>query len=65
MKFIAQKCYIIFTEMGGIPFFYTLKDHILQYVGTNPYVGVTLCKYSPFDAHVGNITKKGSRMIVS
>ena len=63
MKFNAKKCYIISTEKGGIPFFYTLNDHILQYVGTNPYLGVTLSEDLTFDAHVGNITKKGSRML--
>ena len=63
MKFNAKKCYIISTEKGGIPFFYTLSDHILQYVGTNPYLGVTLSEDLTFDAHVGNITKKGSRML--
>ena len=63
MKFNAKKCYIISTEKGGIPFFYTLNDHIFQYVGTNPYLGVTLSEDLTFDAHVGNITKKGSRML--
>ena len=63
MKFNANKCYIISTEKGGIPFFYTLNDHILQYVGTNPYLGVTLSEDLTFDAHVGNITKKKSRML--
>ena len=63
MKFNAEKCYIISTEKGRILFFYTLNDHILQYVGTNPYLGVTLSEDLTFDAHVGNITKKGSRML--
>ena len=63
MKFNAKKCYIISTEKGGMPFFYTLNDHILQYVGTNSYLGVTLSEDLTFDAHVGNITKKGSRML--
>ena len=58
MKFNAKKCYIISTEKGGIPFFYTINDHILQYVGENPYLGVTLSEDLTFDAHVGNITKK-------
>ena len=63
MKFNAKKCYIISTEKGGIPFFYILNDHIFQSVGTNPYLGVTLSEDLTFDAHVGNITKKGSRML--
>ena len=63
MKLYAKKCYTIFTEKGGIPFFYTLNDHILQYVGTNPYPGITLSEDLIFTAHVGNITKKGSRML--
>ena len=63
MKFIAKKCYIITTEKGGVPFFYTLNDHILQYVGTNPYLSVTLSEDLTFDAHVENIIKKGSRML--
>ena len=56
LKFDIKQCYIISTEKGGIPFFYTLNDHILQYAGTNPYLGVTLSVYLTFDAHVGNIT---------
>ena len=53
-----------FHRKGRNPFFfYTLSDHILQYVGTNPYLGVTLSEDLTFDAHVGNITKKGSRML--
>ena len=63
MKFNAKKCYIISTEKGRIPFFYALNDHIFQYIGTNPYPGVTLSEDLTFDAHVGNITKKGSRML--
>ena len=47
----------------GITFFYTLHDHILQYIGTHPYLDVTLSEDLTFDAHVGNITKKGSRML--
>ena len=59
MKFNAKLCYIISTEKGGILFFYTLNDHIFLYVGTNPYLGVTFSEDLTFDAHVGNITKKG------
>ena len=47
-------------KRGESLFFSTLNDHILQYVGTNPYLGVTLSEDLTFDAHVGNITKKGS-----
>ena len=51
-------------KRGEIPFFYTLNDHIfLQYVGTNPYLGVTLSDDLTFDAHVGDITKNGRRML--
>ena len=35
----------------------------MQCVGTNPYLGVTLSEDLTFDAHVGNITKKGSQML--
>ena len=52
-----------FHRKRGDPFFYTPDDHILQYIGTNPYLGVTLSEDLTFDAHVGNITKKGSRML--
>ena len=63
MKFNAKKCYIISTEKGGIPFFYTLNDHICNMLVQTLYVGVTLSEDLTFDAHVGNITKKSSRML--
>ena len=51
-------------QKGGITFFYTLNDHILQYAGTNLYLGVRLSEDLTFGTHVGNITKNGSRKLV-
>ena len=63
MQFNAKKCYMISTEKGGILFFYTLNDHILQYVSTNPYLGVTLSEDLTFWRSCREHTKKGSRML--
>ena len=67
IKFNAKNCYIVSTEKGGgwIPFFYTLNDHILQYVSTNLYLGVTLSEDLTFDAHLGNITKRAVECLFS
>ena len=66
IQFSAKKWHLISTEKGVIPFFYTIHDHILKYVSTNPcrlYLSVAPSEDLTFDAHVDNITKKGSRRL--
>ena len=54
---------VLYSIKGGISLFYTLNCHILQFVGTKPYVGVTLFQDLAFDSHAGNITKNSRRML--
>ena len=61
MELFAKKYHVISTDKGGIISVYTLNDHMLQ--AHADIWGVTLSKYLTFDAHVGNITKKGGRML--
>ena len=52
MKFKAAKCYMVSTNKGGVPYFYELNNHILQYVTSNPYLGVLISEYLTFETHI-------------
>ena len=60
MKFNATKCYVVSTNKGGTPYFYELNNHILQYVSSNPYLGVLISEDLTFETHISRITKKAS-----
>ena len=59
MSFNARKCYIMSIK-NKAPYFYKLKDHILETVTSIPYLGVTISDDLKWNQHVGSITKKAS-----
>ena len=59
MSFNAKKCYIMSIK-NKAPYFYKLKDHILETVTSIPYLGVTISDDLKWNQHVGSISKKAS-----
>jgi ribonuclease P/MRP protein subunit RPP40 len=62
MRFNPTKCYVMKTgrrrSLGN--WLYTLCDHPLEIVKTNPYLGLTLSEDLKWGAHINKITKKAS-----
>ena len=59
MSFNAKKCYIM-SIRNKTPYFYKLKNHILETVSSIPYLGITISEDLKWNHHVGTITKKAS-----
>ena len=59
MSFNAKKCYIMSIK-SKTPYFYKLKEHILETVSSIPYLGVTISDDLKWNQHVGSVTKKAS-----
>ena len=59
MKFNAKKCYIL-SLRSKTSHFYSLEDHILKQVPSNPYLGVHISENLTWSEHICAITKRAN-----
>ena len=59
MNFNTNKCHIISIN-NKTKFFYSLNNETLEYVTTNPYLGITISNDLKWHSHISKITKKAN-----
>ena len=59
MNFNTNKCHILSIK-NKTQFFYSLNNETLEYVTTNPYLGITISNDLKWHSHISTITKKAN-----
>ena len=59
MNFNTNKCHILSIK-NKTQFFYSLNSETLEYVTTNPYLGITISNDLKWHSHISTITKKAN-----
>ena len=59
MSFNTNKCHILSIK-NKTQFFYSLNNETLEYVTTNPYLGITISNDLKWHSHISTITKKAN-----
>ena len=59
MRFNAKKCYVLSIKKKSNKF-YTLNNHILENVPSNPYLGLQIQEDLKWKEHITNVTKKAN-----
>ena len=67
MRFNAQKCYILSTDIARkqTPYFYQLNGEILQSIPNTPWLGVTFTTDLKFNIHLNKNVAKSYQCLVS